>query len=279
MNEQLPPRAPDNDLEIESPPRVVEGQTTPPDQRAPIIVQSRSPGCTGLIWRIILALLVTVGCLLTVVVVAGLLGVGAIGNLFNNLLGGPPVPIIHPTVTVLTLVQREAVLETARYNFEKVVPVEFAQHMGGISGERLLYIGVGYVEAGVDLTGLTEDNITVDGEQNVTIALPPAHLTSCVLNAQKSYIYQHDTGVINFLYQILYQEPDLLELAEAYAIIAFRESALESGILELAQEDAEHQLRSILLAAGMRSVTFVPQVGVEPQHDETCIIPTPTPTP
>lgn len=269
MSEQLPERVPDRHTE----PKSKSGQPVP------VVMQSQSLGCFTMIWRIVLALLVTTGCLVTVLVVAGLMGVGAIGDFFGSLFSGPPPPAILPTNTVLTLVQREAVLQTARYNFEKVVPVEFAQHLGGIAGEKLLYIGVGYVEAGIDLTGITEDDIIVDEEKNVTIRLPPAYLTDCVLNARQSYIYQHDTGLVNFLYQVLYEEPNLLELAEEYAIIAFRDSALESGILEMASEEAKGQLRSILLAAGIRSVTFEMQEGIEPQHSDTCIFAAPTPVP
>ncbi len=183
-----------------------------------------------------------------------------------------PTPTIPPYVTVLTLVQRYAVLETVRYNYEKVVPVEFAQHMGGISGEKLLYVGVGYVSAGVNLGALNQNSIISDGLGNIVVILPPAYLTSCVLDAQRSYIYEHNVGVINFLYEALYDEPDLLEIAEHEAIIAFRDSALESGILEQARADVEWHLGAILSAAGFASVTFVQDDSVTPQHDATCAV-------
>jgi hypothetical protein len=181
-----------------------------------------------------------------------------------------PQPTILNTPTMLTLVQRQAVLETMRYSFEKVVPVEFAQELGGVGGEKLLYIGVGYITAGVDLSDLSEEAVTTDDAGRVTVTLPPAHLTDCVLDPRTSYVYRHDVGFLNFITDVFNDEPDLLELAEREAIIAFRESALESGILAQAQTYAERHLRAILMAVGAQSVTFQPAEGAIPQHDPAC---------
>ncbi|MBN1285062.1 MAG: DUF4230 domain-containing protein [Anaerolineae bacterium] len=182
-----------------------------------------------------------------------------------------PTPTIPPYLTVLTLIQRNASLETVRYHFEKVVPVEDAQHMFGIAGEKMLYVGVGYVSAGVPLEGLNADSILVDPNHNITIILPPAYLTNCVLDPQKSYIYEHNTGAVRFLWNALYEERNLLEEAERVAIIAFRDAALEAGILEEARADAEWYLRIILMSAGFDSVNFVTPAGAVPRHDIGCV--------
>ncbi len=215
-------------------------------------------------------------CLLAVLALAGInTGVGAVTGWLNSVFNAPtPAPAVLNTQTVLTLVQREAVLETVRYNFEKVVPVEFVQHLGGVSGEKLLFVGVGYVGAGVDFARLGEDAITLDGDA-VTVALPPAQLTTCVLDPQRSYVYEHDVGFLNFVYEAFYDEPDLLEVAERESIAAFRESALEGGILDQAWADAEIHLRAILMAAGAKSVTIQRAEGVTPQHDPACVPPQP----
>ena len=243
-----------------------EGQTT---TYSPASMAPRSClGCCG--WTAI-GTLALIGCLVIVSVGLPLLGVGKILGFIGDLFNFDTTPVIHPTDTVLTLVQREAVLVTARYNFEKVIPVEFAQHLGGISGEKLLYIGVGYVNAGVDLGNVDEGAIANDGI-NLTITLPPAHLTDCVLDVQKSYVYDRDVGIINFLYDAFYDEPDLRTIAESEAIRAFRESAIEEGILQMARTEAEKQLRSILLAAGVDSVIFKTDETVSPQHDVSCTV-------
>lgn len=242
-------------------------------------------GCLDQGWRVLKVIIAALGvtvmgalvlaCVLVVATLVGVnTGVNAITSRVSEILNPPtPAPLILDSATVLTLVHRYSVLETVRYNYEKVVPVEFAQAVGGVGGEKLLYIGVGYVSAGVDLSTLGEDAITVGADGGVAVTLPPAHLTACVLDAQQSYVYRQDVGFLNFITDAFNDEPDLLELAEQEAIKAFRDSALESGILAQAQADAEMHLRAILIAAGVEAVTFHQSESATPEREPACYPP------
>jgi hypothetical protein len=212
---------------------------------------------------LMLVFAVLVGLLIVFVLVIG----GNLGNLFDGLFGGSD-PVVTSTNTMLTLVERRAVLSTVRYNFEKPIPVTVSQD---VFGESLIYLGVGYVTAGVDISGLTEDDIIVDDSGRVTMVLPPAFLSDCVLDAQLSYVYDHDVGVLNFLYDMFYSEPDLLEIAERAAIIDFRDSALMANaemlsvgenIRDQAWSEAAWLLETIFEAAGVEDVV-IQQAAVE----------------
>ena len=238
-------------------------QTTPPPE------PRRGLGCFGLIWRLVLTALVAAGVLAFLLAGGAAFGVSSIRDWLGSIFAPPEAQVLN-TATLLTSIQRGAMIETVRHNFEKVIPVEIAQELFGVTGEKLLYIGVGYVSAGVDLADLDDSGIAVDGRA-VTVTLPPARLNACVLDAQLSYVYRHDVGFLRFLADVFRETPNLLELAEQEAIVAFRDSALEAGILEQAWADAERTLRLLFLAAGAESVVVRQAEGVAPQHDPSCV--------
>jgi hypothetical protein len=174
-----------------------------------------------------------------------------------------PTPTIIPDpVTIIHEVRSLSRLETASYTVEKVITAESGQgSFSFLFGDRLILVAHGQVIAGVDLGKMDEDDIAVEEDGSVTITLPPAEVLVVTLNNQKSYIFNRDTGLVGM-------NPALETEARVAAEQEILNAALEDGILEIAQQNAEVYVLKLLLALGFRDISFA-EVSA----------PTPTPMP
>jgi hypothetical protein len=89
----------------------------------------------------------------------------------------------------------------------------------------------------------------------LTVQLPPAEIFIATLNNEKSYVYERDTGVLT--------KPDInLEtLVRQSAEQEILKAALEDGILEQAQLNAEAYLLKFFAALGYPNVIFASDQG------------------
>ncbi|HEX2619049.1 MAG TPA: DUF4230 domain-containing protein [Phototrophicaceae bacterium] len=136
-------------------------------------------------------------------------------------------------VTILDRIQAMSQLTTTRYSYSNILTSEreLPPILAGLYGESLVMVAVGEVNAGIDLSKITTDNLqTVDN--TLIVHLPPAQLHDCFFNEQQSYVVSRDTG---FFARPL---PSLDETARLYALGQFRDKALEDGILADAQSQA-----------------------------------------
>ncbi len=188
----------------------------------------------------------------------------------NNDMKTQVAQVLHPTPTILpdpvTIVNEVKVLarlETIQYSVEKVVTAETGQEiLGELFGDRLLLIAHGVVIAGVDLSALSRDDITIsDGV--VMVDLPDPQIFIATLDNQKSSIYDRETGLFR------QSDPDLETLARQAAEQEIYQAALDDGILQQANDNAEVFIERLLDDLGYEDVIFVPYV---PQA-----MPTPTP--
>ncbi|MBN2503102.1 MAG: DUF4230 domain-containing protein [Anaerolineales bacterium] len=175
-----------------------------------------------------------------------------------NALGTQAAEILNPTPTILpdpqTIVhdvRSLARLETIQYTIEKVVTAETG---GGelefLFGDRLLFVAHGEVIAGVDLAELDSEDMWVEND-TLYVRLPAAEIFVATLDNDKSYVYDRDTGIFNKGDQNL--ETNARQVAEE----EIRKAALEDGILEQAQTNAENYLLRLLLDLGYPRVIFV----------------------
>ena len=178
-----------------------------------------------------------------------------------------PTPTIIPDpVTIVNEVRVLARLETIQYSVEKVVTAETGQEvLGELFGDRILLIAHGYVIAGVDLSNLTQDDITISGGL-VEIDLPDPEIFIATLDNQKTRVYNRETG-------LFYQgDPELETLARQSAEQEIYRSALEDGILQKANDNAEIFLERLLDDLGFEDVIFTlyePEVLNTPAPDAT----------
>jgi Protein of unknown function (DUF4230) len=118
------------------------------------------------------------------------------------------------------------------------------------SGEKVLLVATGNVEAGVDLSGLGEDAVEVRGD-TATIRLPEPEVFSASLDEDKTRVYDRDYSALN-----LRPDDDLVEEARATAEERIEAAAREDGILDTAETNAENSIRAFVKALGFAEVRF-----------------------
>ena len=119
-----------------------------------------------------------------------------------------------------------------------------------LSGERVLLIAVGDVQAGVNLDELGEDDVQVE-ENRVTIDLPEPRILSASLNEDETKVYDRDRGLID-----LWGDDALIEEARRDAVDEIRDTAEKNGIIEQAQTNAEDSIRAFVISLGYGEVVF-----------------------
>jgi len=165
--------------------------------------------------------------------------------------------LLHPTPTIIpdpatyiNEIRALARLETIQYSVEKVITGE----MGGgtfstLFGDKILFVGHGTVIAGIDMDKLQPENMRyVNGV--LTVKLPPAEVFIAALDNEKSYVYDRQTGLLTK------PDPNLETLVRQRAEDEILKAALEDGILNQAQTNAEAYLIKFFSALGFPSTIF-----------------------
>jgi len=162
-----------------------------------------------------------------------------------------PTPTIIPDpVTIINDVRSLARLETIQYSVEKIITADSGQEvLTKLFGDRLLFVAHGIVIAGIDLNQLETGDLEL--RNNIlTVNLPDAEVFIATLDNDKSYVYDRQTGILTK------GEQDLETLARQAAEEEIRNAALEDGILDQAQLNAEIYLERFLDALGFEEVIF-----------------------
>jgi len=176
--------------------------------------------------------------------------VSALSTQASQLLNPTPTVIPDP-VTIIHEIRSLARLETIYYSIEKVITAETNQGTWGfLVGDKLLFVAHGDVIAGVDLSKVQpEDLETKNGV--LYVRLPEAEVFVATLNNEKSYVYDRDTGLF------AKNQKDLETAARKAAEEEILNAALDDGILEQAQINAENFLIRLLRDLGYPEVIFL----------------------
>ena len=172
----------------------------------------------------------------------------------SNLLNPTPTIIPDP-ITYINEVRALARLETIQYSVEKVITGETG---GGtfqsLFGDKILFVGHGTVIAGIDMEKLQPEDMRFENGV-LTVRLPPAEVFIATLDNEKSYVYDRETGIL--------AKPDvnLETLVRQNAEQEILKAALEDGILEQAQLNAEAYLFKFFAALGYPNTIFVSDQG------------------
>jgi hypothetical protein len=221
-------------------------QTDPPKRRVviqrsvddspPPPVEQSGGGGTGCVW----AGLGTVAILaITCIVAVGLViatGTTTVNNIISGIesmfTGGPPVARIEPSQTIVTSIRAMGQLVSVSAQMAKAdIDVSIQQGVFGASSFSASHAAQGAVEAGIDLTQLTPEDIVYDEiADKYTITLPAPQLTSCRVEFIRQYASSFNLVPVD--------RDEARQLAQYVALIDFREDALEGGILTRAEEQA-----------------------------------------
>ena len=163
-----------------------------------------------------------------------------------------PTPTIIPDpVTYITEIRALARLETIQYSVEKVITAEIGQgSFDFLFGDKLLFVAHGTVIAGIDMNKLGPEHLRYDGSV-LYVTLPPAEVFIATLDNQKSYVYDRETGIFTNGIN------DLETLARQTAEQEILKAAMEDGILNQAQINAEAFLLKFFAALGFPNTIFV----------------------
>jgi hypothetical protein len=171
-----------------------------------------------------------------------------------NLLNPTPTFIPDP-VTYINEIRALARLETIQYSIEKVNSVELNQGTFGFAlGDKILFVGHGTVIAGIDMDKLRPEDMRYENGV-LTVRLPPAEVFIATLDNEKSYVYDRDTGILSK------PDPNLETLVRQDTERLILQAALEDGILEQAQLNAEAYLIKFFAALGFPNTIFVDDLG------------------
>src|SRR5512134_3934469 len=167
-----------------------------------------------------------------------------------------PTPTIIPDpITYINEIRALARLETIQYSIEKVITGEMGSGtFDAFFGDKILFVAHGTVIAGIDMEKLQPEHMRFENGV-LTVRLPPAEIFIATLDNEKSYVYDRETGVL--------AKPDvnLETLVRQRAEEEILKAAIEDGILEQAQLNAEAYLFKFFAALGYPNTIFVDDQG------------------
>ena len=173
----------------------------------------------------------------------------------------PPEESVDVRTFVVDQIRDVSELTTAVFTMEAVVPAQSDRKIGDftIGQTNMLYVAYGEVRAGINLEGLTvndvvtETTITPEGEEieQVTLTLPAPEIIDSKIDVDRSSVYDYERGWFG-----PDRAPELQTLAQQEARSRVEEAAYEQGILCQASDRAELVVGQLLETAGFDSVTI-----------------------
>lgn len=160
--------------------------------------------------------------------------------------------VVDPPAVVREI-QRLNELVTVKHRVQKVVGLKEEKIPFG--SESVLLMVQATVLGGVDLAGITEQDVKVAGPNAVTIRLPAARVMHVFVDEKQTKVW--DRKKTWWTPWVPYNL-ELEQKARLAALESVQVAALEMGILSDAQQNAEKTIRNFLRAVGVESVEFEP---------------------
>lgn len=118
-----------------------------------------------------------------------------------------------------------------------------------LAGDRIAMLVVARVGAGVDLTGLTEDDVDIDRDAgSISIRLPEPTITYVEIDEDATRVYDRDTGIFTK------GDPQLESEARRLASDVLEEDAVSAGVLDTARSATRTAVGDFLRALGFTDV-------------------------
>ncbi|UBF26770.1 DUF4230 domain-containing protein [Kovacikia minuta CCNUW1] len=175
-----------------------------------------------------------------------------------------PAPKVDVQSVVIQQVRNASELTTAVFTMEAVVPTSQDSNIGGfvLGTTKLLYIAHGQVQAGVDLSQLTPENVQV-GSDRIQIQLPPPTILDSKIDVSRSSVYDYNRGMLGLGPDVA---PQLQALAQQEALKKIITAACSDGVLTKASDRAKLVVTQLLATTGYKAVA----VEVQPPAPDAC---------
>ena len=170
----------------------------------------------------------------------------------NSLTAEPKVTVTHNTV--LTQVEALGRMELVRYRFKDVVEYRRASRYPLLPDAKVALIVGGEAVGCIDLRRLRPQDVVLEGDSVVRVALPAPELCSFQVNHDQSRVFSTENG--------FFQDAELVDEGYKYAEVQVRNAALQSGILAQTQRNAEQILLPMLRVLTGRRVVLGQQLAL-----------------
>ena len=145
------------------------------------------------------------------------------------------------STAVVTQVQKLNQLATVKYSIQRVVGLR--EPKVPLGEESILLMVQGEAIGGVDLSTLRRQDVSTNGANSVIIRLPAARLLNVFLDEKQTKVWDRQ---ITWWTPWVPYDPDLEHKARMQALDDVRKAALQMGILDQAQTNAEASIRDML---------------------------------
>jgi hypothetical protein len=191
------------------------------------------------------------GVLLAVLAVALLIITGvSFLHFLHSSTRGLLFPIDQPTI--LRQIQQLQRLETVSFSMDKIISGERDNPYlpKFLVSDRLLLVVHGDVIAGVDLSQLQPQDISIHGKA-ISVRMPKSQILVTRLDNSKTRVYSRDTGLFSS------PDPNLESEVRQEAERQLQEAALQGNILKTADDNARSTLSALLRSLGFTTVDFL----------------------
>ncbi|RFP66159.1 DUF4230 domain-containing protein [Hymenobacter lapidiphilus] len=159
----------------------------------------------------------------------------ALADFENPLDPRPRVTVTHNTV--LQKVEALGRMELVRYEFRDVVEYKKSTYRF-LPDAKVALIVAGNAIGCLDLRKLRPQDVVLEGDSIVRVALPAPELCVWQIDHAKSKVYSIENG--------FFQDAELVDAGYKYAEQNVRRAALDSGILAQTEQNAQQILRPML---------------------------------
>lgn len=153
---------------------------------------------------------------------------------------------------LVTRVRELSRLETAAMRVMHISTVRQSRGLipQSIAGDEITFLAVGDVVAGIDLSQLQRDDVRLDPDGTLILALPPSRVLMTRLDNRQSRILNRKTGFLRR------HDEHLESRIRATAEASIQREALNKGILKMAADNGEKKLADFLITVGFEKVRF-----------------------